>query len=157
MMDDLRILIVEARYYQNIADELIAGAIDALEIGGTSYDRFQVPGALEIPQVVKLAITHGEYDGVVVLGCVIRGETSHYDIVSNESARAIMQLSLDNHMPIGNGILTVNNRDQARARADRNGHNKGGKAVMACLRVAQIKSKLIAHSCHAVRFVPQHD
>lgn len=135
-----RILIVEARFYEDIADELAAGAIEALEKAGAQVERLAVPGALEIPAAVRMAMTAG-FDGFVALGCVIRGETSHYDIVANESAHGLQLLALDHELPIGNGILTVENRDQAMARARRAEKNKGADAAEACLAMLAIKQR----------------
>src|SRR5690554_5660218 len=110
-----RVLVVEARYYDMVGESLWAGARRALHAAGVSVDRVAVPGALEIPQAIAMVIdtaNHG-YDGAVALGCVIRGETSHYDIVAGESARALMDLALRHGFPIGNGILTVDTEAQA--------------------------------------------
>ena len=134
----MHVLIVEARFYDDIADELAEGAIAELEAQGATYERVAVPGALEIPQAIALALGSGAYDGVVALGCVIRGETSHYDIVAKESARAIMQIAVERAIAVGNGILTVDNRAQALERAARDRRNKGRDAAVACLRVAEI-------------------
>ncbi len=137
-----RILIIEARFYQDISDELAKGAIAALESAGWAYDRVEVPGALEIPGTIALA---GErYAGYVALGCVIRGETSHYDIVAGESARGIMDLTIQRGLAIGNGIITVENTDQAWARASVSEKDKGGFAASACLAMISLRSKLHA-------------
>lgn len=142
-MTSPRILIVEARFYEDIAEELAAGALEALEQAGAQVERLAVPGALEIPGAVRLAMAGG-YDGFVALGCVIRGETSHYDIVANESARGLQRLSLEHELAIGNGILTVENRDQALARARRAEKNKGAGAAQACLAMLAIKQRYAA-------------
>ena len=126
------ILIVESPYYEEIARELAKGAIAALEAAGAQVDRISVPGALEIPPAIAIASEARRYDGFVALGCVIRGETSHYDIVANESARALMALNLDG-LAIGNGILTCDTGEQARVRADSQGKNKGADAANAAL------------------------
>ena len=131
-----RVLIVEARFYEDISDALAAGAIAALDQAGAQYERLTVPGALEIPGAIRMAL--GRYDAFVALGCVIRGETTHYDIVSNESARGIMQLTLDHAVAIGNGIITVEDEDQAWARARANDLDKGGGAARAALRMLEI-------------------
>lgn len=142
-----RILIVEARFYEDIADALARGAIEALEAAGYRADRIAVPGALEIPAAIAMAARGGgrdpahEYDGFVALGCVVRGETSHYDIVSNESARGLQQLAVDQHLAIGNGILTVENGDQAWERADPGRKNKGGEAAEACLAMIDLRRR----------------
>jgi 6,7-dimethyl-8-ribityllumazine synthase len=136
-----RMLIVEGRYYDAIGDELMAGATHALEDAKVAWDVVTVPGALEIPQAIAivLAADKRRYVGVVALGCVIRGETSHYDIVAGESARALMDLAIAQQMPIGNGILTVDTEAQAFARARPEEGDKGGTAVRAALALATIK------------------
>ncbi|MEM6603176.1 MAG: 6,7-dimethyl-8-ribityllumazine synthase [Pseudomonadota bacterium] len=135
------ILIIEAPYYTHIAADLCNGAQAALHQKAT-FDIIQVPGALEIPAAVKIYADTGLYDGFIVLGCVIRGETSHYDIVAGESARAVMDLTVQNSLAIGNGILTVENEAQAIQRAKIDQLNKGGGAAEACL--AMIHHKAIA-------------
>ena len=133
-------LIIEARFYTDLADALAQGAIAAIEDAGAQFERISVPGALEIPGAIALAAaSNRDYAGFVALGCVIRGETSHYDTVCNESARGIMQLTIDAHLPIGNGIITVENRDQAWARADKAQKDKGGDAARAALSMAALK------------------
>ena len=139
-----RILIVEARFYEDIADELVKGAIAALEEAGVEFDRIEVPGALEIPAAIAIAAqrTDGEpYAGFVALGCVIRGETSHYDYVCGESARGLQDLALWEGLSIGNGILTVENRDQAWVRAAVDKKNKGKDAVQAALALVALKRR----------------
>jgi 6,7-dimethyl-8-ribityllumazine synthase len=131
----LRILIVEARYYAHIADELLAGAKGYLADAGCEVEVVTVPGALEIPGAISIAFEFGSYDGFVALGCVIRGETTHYEIVSGESARGLMDLTLEG-ASIGNGILTVENEEQALARARVSEMNKGAGAAEACLALA---------------------
>jgi 6,7-dimethyl-8-ribityllumazine synthase len=143
----LRLLIVEARFYDDIADALLAGARAVLDEAGVEYDSLAVPGALEIPAAIAMALDaaqhHGApYDGVVALGCVIRGETHHFDIVANESARGLMQLAVREKLAIGNGILTVENESQARARAGAGEANKGAVAARAALRMARLKRDL---------------
>ena len=136
-------LIVEARFYEEIVDAQVAGAIAALEAGGASFARVSVPGALEIPGAIAMASTgHCHFDGYVALGCVIRGETSHYDIVCNVSARGLMDLSLADGLAIGNGIITVENKAQAWARADLSRKDKGGDAARAALEMATLKHSL---------------
>ncbi len=132
-----RILIVEAPYYAEIAEMLATGAIGELEARGVDYQRFTVPGALEIPAVISAA--SDSFDGFVALGCVIRGQTSHYDIVAGESARALMDLSFRDNLAIGNGILTTDTRAQAEVRADPGQKNKGRDAVQACLAIIEAK------------------
>ncbi len=145
MMSGPKVLIVEAPYYKDIAEELGRGAIRALEGRGASYDRIEVPGVLEIPAAVRFAHCSADevkYDGFVALGCVIRGETTHYETVANESARALMDLSVDYLLALGNGILTVENPDQAWARAKMDELDKGGWAANACLDMIELKRKL---------------
>ena len=143
-----RILVVEARYYEDIADMLLRGARRVLKDAGAQYEVVTVPGALEIPAAIMIA-HHGAtareqpYEGVVALGCVIRGETSHYDIVAGESARAIMDISIALDMPMGNGILTVDTDAQARARARPAGEDKGGGAARAALAPVRLPRRLI--------------
>lgn len=146
MTTEPNILIIEARFYEDLADELARGAIAALEARGATWQRASVPGVLEIPAAVKYALdamAHGGFtkkiDGFVALGCVIRGETTHYDIVSNESARALMQLAVDRSLALGNGIQTVENEAQAWARAKVSEKNKGGGAANACLDMIELK------------------
>ena len=142
-----RILIVEARFYDDIADALLEGAKTALELAEAGYDVVTVPGALEIPAAIAFALDGAEdggieYDGFVALGCVIRGETYHFDIVANESARALMHLSVEESIAIGNGILTVENEAQAWARARRSEGDKGGAAARAALTMLALKERL---------------
>ena len=133
-------LIVEARYYGEIADAQAAGAIAVLYAAGASFERVSVPGALEIPAAIAMAFSGArKFDGYIALGCVIRGETSHYDTVCNESASGLMHLSLANGLAIGNGILTVENEAQAWARADSNRQDKGGDAARAALAMVALK------------------
>lgn len=134
-----KVLIVEARYYEDISDALLSGAQAALERAGAVVDRCTVPGALEIPGAIALAAKH--YDGFVALGCVIRGETTHYDIVSNESARAIMDLTVREGLAIGNGILTCETEEQAWERAKPERLNKGGGAADAALAMIGVRSR----------------
>jgi 6,7-dimethyl-8-ribityllumazine synthase len=136
----MRILIVEARFYPPISDLLLAGAAAALDEAGASYNRIEVPGALEIPPAIRMASNpHDSYDGFVALGCVIRGETHHFEIVAGESARGLMTLSLDHGLCIGNGILTVENEEQALRRANPKELDKGGDAARACLALIKLK------------------
>ena len=130
-----RILIVESRYYADIADALIAGAEREIAKNGATSERVVVPGAFEIPGAIALAAAKegARYDGFVALGCVIRGETTHYDYVCGESARALMDLAVRDRLAIGYGIVTVNNADQAWARAATDRGDKGGDAAHACL------------------------
>lgn len=140
------LLVVEARFYDDIADALFEGARVAIEKAGATFERISVPGVLEIPAALSMALAAMEdgdanYDGFVVLGCVIRGETTHYDIVANESARAIMDMAVIEALAIGNGILTVENDDQAWARARISDKNKGGAAAEAALAMIALRSK----------------
>ncbi|MEY3269155.1 MAG: hypothetical protein RL480_1915 [Pseudomonadota bacterium] len=134
------ILIVEARFYTAIADAALEGAIAALTAAGATHEVLTVPGALEIPAAIAFADASGSYDGYVALGCVIRGETYHFEVVAGESARAIMALTLDG-LAIGNGILTVENEAQAWARARQSEKDKGGEAAKAALAMIAVKAK----------------
>jgi 6,7-dimethyl-8-ribityllumazine synthase len=136
----MHILIVEAPFYTHIADMQRDGVIDALKAAGATWDVISVPGALEVPAAIAFADASGEYDGYVALGCVIRGETYHFEVVAGESARAIMALTLDG-LAIGNGILTVENEAQAIARADKSQKNKGGEAAAAALAMVGLKQR----------------
>jgi 6,7-dimethyl-8-ribityllumazine synthase len=144
---DAHILIIEGRFYEEISDELASGAIAALEAQGATYDRVSVPGALEIPQVLAQAAASGliprsaptgQWDGAVALGCVIRGETSHYDIVCNNANHWLMEVAMREAIPVGNGILTVDTEAQALARARGGAEGKGGAAVRACLALVEL-------------------
>jgi 6,7-dimethyl-8-ribityllumazine synthase len=142
-----RFLVVEARYYDDIGEMLLAGARVAFEIAGAAFDVVAAPGALEIPAVVALALDAAAakgapYEGVVTLGCVIRGETYHFEIVAGESARALMDMSVARKLALGNGILTVENLPQAEERADPQRGDKGGDAARAALVVAALKRSL---------------
>ncbi len=139
-----RILIVEARYYEDIADMLLRGAKRVLRDAQATFEVVTVPGALEIPGAIVMSLDGAAdreqpYDGVVALGCVIRGETSHYDIVAGESARGLMDISLSLSMPVGNGILTVDTDAQAKMRAKASGEDKGGGAARAALTLVRLK------------------
>ncbi|MDQ0562075.1 6,7-dimethyl-8-ribityllumazine synthase [Rhizobium mesoamericanum] len=141
------ILIVEARFYDDMADALLEGATFALKEAGATYEVVTVPGALEIPAAIAMALDGADndgtqYDGYVALGMVIRGETYHFDIVSNESSRALMDLAVSESLAIGNGILTVENDDQAWARVRRSDKDKGGFAARAALTMIELKKKL---------------
>lgn len=134
-----RVLIIEARYYNHINDMLLEGAKKELARHEAAATVITVPGALEIPAALNFAIAKGEYDAFVILGCIIRGETTHYDVVQNESARGIYQLVLEHNLALGNAILTVENEEQALARADMTRKNKGGEAVRVALEMLQLK------------------
>jgi 6,7-dimethyl-8-ribityllumazine synthase len=149
------VAIIEGRFYEDISNELASGAISALEEAGASFERFPVPGALEIPQVFGLLAGAGlapygapnwRFHGAIALGCVIRGETSHYDIVANESARSLLDIATRNGIPLGNGILTVENEAQAWERASVADGNKGRDAARACLSLVDVFMK-----CHDFR------
>jgi 6,7-dimethyl-8-ribityllumazine synthase len=142
-----RILLVEARFYDEIADLLLAGAMWALEDAGAKVERITVPGSLEIPAAIAIALAAAKkrrraYDGIVALGCVIRGDTIHFEIVSQESARGLMALSIAHNIPIGNGIITVNTEAQALARARLEEQDKGGDAARAALALVGLKRRL---------------
>ena len=135
-----RFLIVEARFYGELNDMLIAGARDALRAAGHEVDVVTVPGALEIPAAIAMADESAQYDGYVAIGIVIRGETYHFEIVAGESARGIMALTMDG-VAIGNGILTVENEEQARVRADPGQKDKGGEAARAAMALLALSEK----------------
>ena len=133
-----KFLIVEARFYDHLNDLLIQGATAALQAAGHSCEVLTVPGALEVPGAIALAAESGRYDGFVAIGVVIRGETYHFEVVSSESARGLMALSLDG-IPIGNGILTVENEEQALTRARPDEKDKGGEAAKAAIRMLELR------------------
>ena len=149
--DKIRILIVEARFYSDLADELLRGATDAIEAYGAEYEVVTVPGALEIPAAIAIAEEGGHrpagraFDGYVALGTVIRGETYHFEIVSNESARGIMDLAVGRRLAIGNGILTVEDEAQAWARAKASEGDKGGGAARAALTMVALRQQMLGH------------
>ena len=144
----VRILVIEARYYDKIADALLDGARRAIAAAGAECEVITVPGALEIPAAIAMANSTGHhagptFDAFVALGCVIRGETSHYDIVANESARGLMDLSISQRLAIGNGILTVENEDQAWARLDASRvEHKGENAAKAAIAMVQVRRQV---------------
>ena len=141
----LHILIVEARYYDHIADALLRGAMKVLDEAGAAVERLTVPGALEVPGAIAMATSARKkqpYDGVVALGCVIQGETYHFEIVSNESARGLMDLTLNQQLCVGNGILTVDTPAQATARSSDDSRNKGAHAAKAALAMIALKRSL---------------
>ena len=144
-----QIMIVEPRYYEEIAQHLLDSVLKELSDAGARYDRFEVPGAFEIPAAIgfaleasKLKTSVKDYDGFIGLGCVVRGQTTHYDYVCGESARGLQDLALKYSAAISYGILTVENRDQAVARAKRDGEDRGGHAARACLRMIDLKREL---------------
>jgi 6,7-dimethyl-8-ribityllumazine synthase len=139
-------MIVEARFYEDIADELLKGAVAAIKAAGATYEKFSVPGAFEIPAAVQFALRAQEldakrrpFDGYVALGCVIRGETTHYDYVCGESARGLQDLALRHTLAVGYGILTVENEAQAWARGRVTEGDKGGTVTRACLDMIKMK------------------
>lgn len=146
------ILILISPYYKDVSVELLKGTKQTLAEADATYEIFEVPGALEIPQALGAAIDNGLFDdepdtyfhGVVALGCVIRGETSHYDIVANQPAAALMKTSISESIPLGNGILTVENHEQAMVRASVDQKNKGQDAAKACLRVIELTEEFSA-------------
>jgi len=147
-MAEPHIMIVEARFYEDVADHLFEGARRVLEEAGATWDRVEVPGAFEIPAAVKYAIRSRDflnvrkrYDGYVALGCVIRGETSHYDYVCSESARALMDLAVEYTLAMGYGILTCENREQALERARPDRKDKGGEVTRSCLHMLDLKQR----------------
>ena len=146
-LEGARVLVVEARFYEDIADALLKGAVLALERAGVSFERVSVPGALEVAPAIAMALDAAAgggapYEGAVALGCVIRGETLHFEIVSQESARALLDLSVARRVPIGNGILTVDTEAQAWARARPDESDKGGDAARAALALIRLKRRL---------------
>jgi 6,7-dimethyl-8-ribityllumazine synthase len=139
-------MIVEARFYEDIADEMLKGALAAIKAAGATYEKFSVPGAFEVPAAVQFAVAAQKldpkrkaFDGYVGLGCVIRGETTHYDYVCTESARGLQDLALRHNIAIGYGILTVENEAQAWARARVTEGDKGGTVTRACLDMIKMK------------------
>jgi len=146
MADRPHVMIVEARFYEDIADQLARGAVAELEKAGVTWERFAVPGAFEIPAAIKYAIRSLDFytppkrfDAYVALGCVIRGETSHYEHVCSECVRGLQTLAIDHTLALGFGVLTVENRAQALARASPSGDNKGAEAARACLGMLELK------------------
>ena len=140
-VDGAKFLIVEARYYDGIGEMLLTGATRALEAVGATYDVVNVPGALEIPAAIRMLTTKGDYAGAIALGCVIRGETYHFEIVAGESSRAIMNLTVRKMLAIGNGILTVENEEQAIVRADPAQGDKGGDAARAAITLHHLRKR----------------
>lgn len=151
----VKVLIVVSPYYSEIANGLLTGAKAALEEAGATYDVVEMPGALEIPTAIGISDRQSNFDGYVALGCVIRGETTHYETVCNDSSRALQLLGLQG-LCIGNGILTVETKAQAEVRADPEGQNKGGGAALAALHLIALRRKWAASS-KDVGFKPQGD
>ncbi len=144
------LLIIDSRFYEDVADELVRGAVAAIETGQGSHTRVSVPGAFEIPSAVRFAVRSMElvggrrrYDGYVLLGCVIRGETDHYEHVCRESIRGISELSTQYSLAVGLGILTCDTREQALARADVSQGNKGGAAADAAMHMIRVKRSFL--------------
>lgn len=141
------ILIIDAPYYSAISAQLVEGAKEVLDREGATFDKVDVPGVLEIPAALMMALDAADnggrqYDGYITLGCVIRGETTHYEVVAFESARALMDISIAEGIALGNGIQTVENEAQAVARASKNDKNKGGGAAEACLQMIRLRKQL---------------
>lgn len=136
-----KVLILEARFHDDITDMLVRGAVAVLEKAGTHYERLPVPGAFEVPGAIKFALNM--YDGFIALGCVIRGETSHFEYVCAESARGLMSLAIEHNVAIGYGILTVEDHAQAVRRAHPEQLDKGGDAAEACLRMLELKARFL--------------
>lgn len=138
-----RVLLATSRYYEKISLEMEAGAMEVLEAAGAHVETIIVPGAFELPGVIAMAADSGRFDGAVALGCVIRGETSHYDYVCGQSARGLMDLIVHRRQAIGFGLLTCENEDQAWARADRKQKNKGADAANACLEMIKLRKQFV--------------
>jgi 6,7-dimethyl-8-ribityllumazine synthase len=151
----VKVLIVVAPYYKDIADQLVAGAIAEIEACGGWHETVEVPGALEVPTAIGIAERLSNFDAYVALGCIIRGETTHYDTVCNDSSRGLTMMGLQG-LCIGNGILTVENPEQARVRAEAAGQNKGGGAAAAALHLLALARKW-GGSRKGVGFVPNRD
>ena len=143
MVESVHILIAEARFNEDIADELMQGARAVLDEAGVTYETVAVPGAFELPAALRMAVESGRFDGYIALGCVIRGETSHYDYVCAESARGLMALSTRHGIALGYGILTTENRQQAWIRASRAEKDKGAVAARACLRMVSLRRNFV--------------
>lgn len=138
-----RVLLATSRYYEKVSLEMEAGAMEVLEAAGAQVETIIVPGAFELPGVIAMAADSGRFDGAVALGCVIRGETSHYDYVCGQSARGLMDLIVHRRQAIGFGLLTCENQDQAWARADRKQKNKGADAANACLEMIKLRKQFV--------------
>ena len=137
----MHFLIITANFYQNLADELTKGAVEALEKEQHNYHKITVPGSLEIPSVVSYAVDLDLYDGFIALGCIIRGETIHHEIVAKESTRSLNELAINMNLAIGNGIISAENRNQAIDRAYRTKRNKGAAAAITAIKMAKIRDK----------------
>ncbi len=141
MAENPKILIVEARFYDDIADDLVAGAMRVLEDAGAEVERCSVPGSFELPGAISIASASNEtrFDGYIALGCVIRGETDHYDYVCDATVRGLQDLAVNSRLAIGFGVLTCETRAQAEARARPGDRDAGGKAAKACLRMIKLR------------------
>ena len=148
MADGLHIMIIESPYYEEINNRMIESVLIEMEQAGATYERFEVPGSFELPGAIRMAIgaDPNRFDGYVALGCVIRGETSHYDYVCEESARGLNKLILEHGIAVGYGVLTTENREQAMARSSRDNHDRGGAAARACLAMIDLKRKLSSNA-----------
>ncbi len=138
-----RVLLATSRYYEKISLEMEAGAMEVLEAAGAQVETIIVPGAFELPGVIAMSADSGRFDGAVALGCVIRGETTHYDYVCGQSARGLMDLIVHRRQAIGYGVLTCENQDQAWVRADRKQKNKGADAANACLEMIKLRKQFV--------------
>ena len=152
MANKPHIMIAVSKYYEDVADEMLRGAVAALDEAGASHEVYEIPGAFEIPAAIATALRSPEpssgcrrFDGYVALGCVIRGETTHYDYVCQEAARGLQDLAIRHCLALGFGILTTENRERAMARAAFDRGNKGGDAANACLQMIEFKSSLQAY------------
>lgn len=153
--DAPKLLIVVAPYYKDIADQMVQGATTAIKAAGAQHEVIEVPGALEVPTAIRIAAHSKQFDGFVALGCVIRGETTHYDTVCNDSSRALQLMGLEG-LCIGNGILTVENRKQAEVRAEADGQNKGGGAADAAMHLIALSRKF-HRKTQGIGFKPASD
>ncbi|MGF1640327.1 MAG: 6,7-dimethyl-8-ribityllumazine synthase [Rhodospirillales bacterium] len=148
MTPDRHVLVVEARYYEDIADQLAAGAIAVFDRGGIGFTRLAVPGAFELPAAIAYALAAAEagsgraFDGFLALGCVILGETDHYDHICRETSRGLMSLTIDRRLALGFGLLTCRTYEQARVRAAVDGKNKGAEAARACVGMMELRERL---------------
>lgn len=138
-----RVLIVEARFYTDIADTMADAAVKILRQNEVDFDRIDVPGSFELAPTIAMAASSERYNGFIALGCVIKGETNHFELVCNETARAIQSLSVGRQLPIGFGLITAYTEEQAWVRARESGENYGGRAAMACLRMMEHQSKFV--------------
>ena len=138
-----KVLVVEARFYNDIADTLWEGARLILDQAKIAYDRLPVPGSFELAGAIGMAAQSKQYAGYIALGCILKGETNHFDLVCNESARAIQNLTVEKHLAIGFGLITAYTEEQAWHRAKIEGENYGGRAALACLRMIELRQKFL--------------